>query len=404
MPSGSNDEKAARLQDKFPGYYERPDEELSEFWENGLLVLDTNVLLNLYRYSAKTRDELLGVLWRVQDRLWLPHQIAEEYHRDRLTVIRVQKGAYEAIHEVFRSALEDARQKIREMHRDPGIGEAKGFLERVEKAFEGLRTQAQEFAEGAAIQSVKETDSPNDDEIWYSILELYEGKVGEGLSADRIRDVYEREGPMRYESLVPPGYKDAADKSKPGYRKYGDLILWLETIDKAKGTEKPVLLITDDRKEDWWLKRDGKLAGPRPELRNEMNREAGVPFHMLSPLDFVRWASEKLERGISDQAAGEIEELLPRDEADPVDRFELEDRLKEIEHYIASSGYSSRRFDKAYMDVHDAVREVEAREVILRRILDEMLLNDDASDLLRRAQIEEQLRTIQRFKKRHELP
>ncbi len=33
----------------FPGYYRRTEEELERIWDEGLFVLDANVLLNLYR-------------------------------------------------------------------------------------------------------------------------------------------------------------------------------------------------------------------------------------------------------------------------------------------------------------------------------------------------------------------
>ena len=43
-------------------YYSLSDSEVKKIWENSLLVLDTNVLLNMYRYSPSTRDDLLGIL------------------------------------------------------------------------------------------------------------------------------------------------------------------------------------------------------------------------------------------------------------------------------------------------------------------------------------------------------
>ncbi len=79
-----------KLQDKFPGYYRRTKEELDRIWRDGIIVLDTNVLLNLYRYSERAREELLGVLRRVKDQLWIPYQVAEEFHRDRSIVIKNQ--------------------------------------------------------------------------------------------------------------------------------------------------------------------------------------------------------------------------------------------------------------------------------------------------------------------------
>ncbi|MFD4759474.1 PIN-like domain-containing protein [Streptomyces sp. NPDC058439] len=48
-----------------------------------MVVLDTNVLLNLYRSNARTRQDTLAVLTRLRDRLWVPHQVLTEFWRNR---------------------------------------------------------------------------------------------------------------------------------------------------------------------------------------------------------------------------------------------------------------------------------------------------------------------------------
>lgn len=39
------------MKNRFAEYYELPEERIKEIWENSLIVFDTNVLLNLYRYN-----------------------------------------------------------------------------------------------------------------------------------------------------------------------------------------------------------------------------------------------------------------------------------------------------------------------------------------------------------------
>lgn len=298
----------------FPGHYRRTDEELDRIWEDGLFVLDANVLLNLYRYSERTRKEFLGVLRGVQDKLWIPHQVAEEFLADRLLVIRLQKKAYNAIRETLNDARKDVEKKMGEMHKDPGIVEAKDLRKKAEEHFRDLIGDAEKLEKEGHIQSIKETYSREDDEIWTAFDEIFEGKVGNGLSEKGMTEVLEA-GPRRYESRTPPGFKDDNDKSKLGYRKFGDLVLWFETIEEAKDSGKLVLFVTDDRKEDWW-DNDVKPPVPRPELGNEMRERAGMTFHMFMPLDFSEWAGEKLNQKISPEAAEEIEELGPREDED----------------------------------------------------------------------------------------
>src|SRR5271155_4688473 len=53
----------------------------------GLVVLDANVLLNLYRYHAGTRDDFIDVLTGIRDRLWVPNQAMYEFWQRRSAVI-----------------------------------------------------------------------------------------------------------------------------------------------------------------------------------------------------------------------------------------------------------------------------------------------------------------------------
>ena len=38
----------------FKGYLDYSDEEYKNIWENSIIVVDSNILLNFYRYSEKT--------------------------------------------------------------------------------------------------------------------------------------------------------------------------------------------------------------------------------------------------------------------------------------------------------------------------------------------------------------
>src|SRR5262249_17367643 len=63
------------------------EEEYSSLLTTGLIVLDANVLLNLYRYHVQTRNDLLAVLARLEDRLWIPRHVMREFFENRLFVI-----------------------------------------------------------------------------------------------------------------------------------------------------------------------------------------------------------------------------------------------------------------------------------------------------------------------------
>ena len=75
------------LYDDFRGYRVPTEAELTEALRTATAVVDANVLLNLYRYNEATRDDLLDVLQRLGDRLWIPHQVLREFWRNRLSVL-----------------------------------------------------------------------------------------------------------------------------------------------------------------------------------------------------------------------------------------------------------------------------------------------------------------------------
>lgn len=58
-------------------YLEYSETEKIELWKSGVFILDTNVLLNLYRYSKETRDTLFKAMNQLKDRLWMPYHIAK---------------------------------------------------------------------------------------------------------------------------------------------------------------------------------------------------------------------------------------------------------------------------------------------------------------------------------------
>ncbi|MCA1202530.1 PIN-like domain-containing protein [Priestia flexa] len=53
--------------------------EFQSIWlREPLVVLDTNVLLNLYRWSAETSEEIIENFNGIIDSLWLPNQVLKE--------------------------------------------------------------------------------------------------------------------------------------------------------------------------------------------------------------------------------------------------------------------------------------------------------------------------------------
>ena len=79
--------RVSGLYDGFEGYRVSASSELAEALLHGLVAVDANTLLNLYRYNSGTTDDLFNVLERLGSRLFVPHQSLREFWRNRIAAI-----------------------------------------------------------------------------------------------------------------------------------------------------------------------------------------------------------------------------------------------------------------------------------------------------------------------------
>lgn len=190
------------------------------------------------------------------------------------------------------------------------------------------------------LENAKEehVDLLSADKLRDKVTELFENKVGDPYSEDELGKLYQK-AEQRFKLRIPPGYKDT---SKDTPQKYGDVVLWFQLIDYAKAQKKPLILITDDRKEDWWLQHKGKTIGPRPELINEIFAKAGIQFYMYQSGKFMRYAHTYLRFEEQQAAIKEISDIRRQDEASQMSRTLFTADLKSRQ-----SVYRHVRFDLA---------------------------------------------------------
>ncbi len=264
-------------------------------WKEAVFVFDANVLLNLYRYSEKTRKEFLSILEKMGDRIWLPHQFALEYQRNRREVIEDQSSSYEVILKKMDSTLKEMESLATNQHSFLKLGRL------VKKVTTPIKTIKKEIE----VAKEKHPKWDQKDSIREKLDKLFEGKVGNPCK--NIKEV-QKEGDQRFSNKIPPGYMDMEkdNKDPTGTRKYGDWIGWYQIIEMSKEVKKPVILVLNEKKEDWWLKLKGNIIGPRPELIREMS-DNGVSFHMYSMEKFLEFAKPLYK--IKQDVVKEIEEV-----------------------------------------------------------------------------------------------
>ena len=290
------------MRDEFVGWYPRTAEELRVLWDRAIFVPDANILLHCLRHTAHVREELLRVLEVLKDSLWIPYQVGIEFQRNRLDVEFGALDAYDRLVGEYESALGQAREKLRQLRAHPVIS--------VEKEMAALDTFIEDFSGRMAAAKGQHPSEALTDAV-NRLTAIFAGRVGAKLSREQL-DALKKEGDDRYARKVPPGYKDAK-KDAGEYDKYGDLIIWKDLLAKAKQEKRPVIFISDDVKEDWWRIHKGRKVGPRPELVEEFQREAGQDFHIYEFGNFLRIAAQS-RPGIPQQSIEDIERSLRVDE------------------------------------------------------------------------------------------
>jgi hypothetical protein len=264
------------MRDLFPEYQEPSDEDIDELWHEGLFTCDANVLLNLYLWEEDNRSDFFRVLRELRDRerLWLPHQVAAEYYRNRPKLIAQAAGKCHALDKdicAFKRSLEkqveDDRQPI------PTGNAIDGIVESLERLSAELQERAQE------AKALKGTDF-----VQSEIEEVFERHMGSPIDRGSLETCYQL--------LVPPGCEDIS---------YGDRFIWLEMVRRAQDQRTHIVLVAMDA--HWQWPQDAEK--PRPELVRDMREKAGVRFHAYRPEAFLTQAGERLDLEVREETLDE---------------------------------------------------------------------------------------------------
>jgi len=299
------------------------------------------VLLNLYRYSPATSTLLLEILKQVSRRLWLPHQVAKEYHNNRLGVITHQLGAYNDIEEHLQKTRDQMESKLETYRRHPYIDISR-IISQVDSLFKKVSKELNSSKREHPDLHIR-------DNIRDEVTHLFEDRVGDPFDNNRLNEIY-KEGEERYNANIPPGYIDT--KNKEGSQKFGDLVLWLQIIEKAKEQDKPIILITDDAKEDWWWKHKGRIIGPHPLLVEEFQTRVQQHFYMYSSDKFMEYSRKFLRQEVNEKAIEEVRGIR-----------QLDELLSSRRQYLLEELVQLR---EQYGSIHRAVDDVAAQIAIVR--------------------------------------
>lgn len=354
------------MKNSFLGYYRPTDSEFTILWDNCIFSFDANVLLNLYRYSTSTCDELLNILDKISDRLWLPFQVGQEYQENRLEVIQKQRNAYGDIQKYIVQTQGNIESYFGNYIKHPFL-KVKSIVDKINSLFSGI------------IKELKDQEVGHPDLIAYDTLRdritmLFNGKLGGAYTLERLKNIYE-EGEKRYEKRIPPGFSDS--ERKKGENKYGDLVLWFQLIEKAKEEQKPFIFITDETKEDWWWIFRGRTIGPRPELIKEFYSKTNQNIYIYSSDQFMEYVRQYLQKDVEETAISEVRELRKTDFSASLLLHAIsfvkinEDNIKEIASKIISLRQEQDIYDEHRHVIQNEITSIDKKLQILKSSADQ---------------------------------
>lgn len=219
-------------------YIELTEEQKTKLWKNAIFVFDTNVFIRLYSLTKEARDAFFEAIEKIKDRIWMPHQVAEEFMKNRVNVILKNLGDYDNLKQKTNNYIKELAQIFNIPETD----------KECEKHKNQLNAWIDKYRDSNLL--VKDFSS---DLILDKILNLFEGKTGKPYTSEE-KEKMEKEGEIRYKKQIPPGYKDDGKKKNEDIinNAYGDFFLWRQILDYSFNESKNIIFITNDKKEDWW--------------------------------------------------------------------------------------------------------------------------------------------------------
>ncbi|WP_187102917.1 PIN-like domain-containing protein [Fusobacterium polymorphum] len=260
------------------------------------IVLDTNVILDLARYSLYTSKNILEIFNKCTDLIWIPNQVFKEYSKNKYHVFGNLRKRYSSFEKNLLSIIDDSEKKLKNVLNNSY--KYKYFGNKI--LSNDILKKIEEFRK--IITSYKDTVGTEYDEITSNSAEIIKNiekfisdletnkQIGKKISFNEQLKII-KEGELRYKYKLPPGFKD--DK-KEGIEKFGDLFIWKEILRLPTNKSiNNIIFITNDEKDDWWNKDEHGYLEIRKELLDEfleINPNVSIVFMTIGM--FQKYASK----------------------------------------------------------------------------------------------------------------
>lgn len=259
-----------KIEELFVGWYDYDVDEYSSIINNSKISLDTNVLLNIYRYSKETSDKTLYLLNKIKDRLIFSYYVAFEFTKNRKKVESASIEEYKKYQSKIESKYEEIINELKNISNNK--------LAKKDKLIESIIKNKEKVLQNFDISIDKKMEvfkSGLEEEI----CQLFEGKIIDKYSDIEFESI-KAEGIRRQKNQIPPGYKDEEKGEN------GDYYIFKQLIDYSKNNDIDIIFVTDDVKEDMFQTIRG-IKSPRPELLNEFNKETNHKLIIMTVQEFL---------------------------------------------------------------------------------------------------------------------
>lgn len=310
---------------------------------NKVIVFDTNVLLDVLKIDYDSAEELINLFNLLSDKVWIPSTVLKEYNNNKHKVSSRTYKDEQFTNEIkkhiagTRNLKNTIGDKARKLGIDNQINDELNLkADEIQVALEQLKN---------SIKSNENSRKIRANQILDKLEECIEKfKKFEDIKMSEIIEII-KEGEVRYEYNIPPGYKDI-DKEKESksnkIRKFGDLFIWKEILNLPiflNNENLEIIFITKDLKEDW-VDKNKKI---RPELEKEfkgINKNSTIDiipldaflmeFNLYGRTNTILLRTEIIE----DDYKEELRYLFYNDTSDSYGIYKKIAEDKDIEHKI----------------------------------------------------------------------
>lgn len=280
--------------------------ELEEIIENSFIIMDTNVLIDLYDLETNPIKEILEKLEGNIDKIWLPFQVYTEYYKHRERKIKDRTNKVRSLGSTICSEINHLTGGVNSVYNDNNITQqqlkviGREFLQGLSQLEVELREKLQNY-----INQVGDRDefiNMEIDVIRNFVEQLHTQSNTKGFTGRELLEIFE-EGEKRYQFSCPPGFTDKGkekvnSKEKKTFdtyvRVFGDLIIWKEILGKVEGQEKNLIFIENEKKKDW-LTEDAQRSVPKILMDEYYEASNGGKLFIVDLLEFSFYFKDYLE-------------------------------------------------------------------------------------------------------------